>query len=74
MSRPNKKPVKSIAIPALRESSAGEKIIQMPRRTNPELKINEEYLKIQLDICINISVNLYMSQMSYMVNDQFANF
>ena len=56
MNRPNKRPAINIAIPAFLESSAGKNITNIPRRMNPKLRINEEYLKIKLDILNNISV------------------
>ena len=60
MNRPYKRPTINNAIPAFLERSAGKRITQMPRRINPELKINEEYLKIRLEIADKISVNLNM--------------
>jgi hypothetical protein len=63
MNSPNKRPTINIAIPAFLESSAGKNITQIPRRINPKLKINEEYLKIRLDVLNKISVNFNMSKM-----------
>jgi hypothetical protein len=53
-------PAINIAIPAFRESSAGEKNTQMPRKINPKLKISDEYLKMRFDIRNKISVSLNM--------------
>ena len=69
INRPNKRPAINIAIPAFLESSAGKNITQIPRRINPKLKINEEYLKIRLDVLNKISVNLNMAEMRFKVYD-----
>lgn len=61
MKRPDKRPAINIAIPVCLENSAGKKITQIPRKINPKLKINKEYLLIiKLDILNKISVNLNM--------------